>query len=123
MEGAIPLRAVPLAVECPECGSAAVVYSCDPHCCFNHVCANCRASFFLTTRLLGEAREEVGEWPAAGGRSDPTAPTAPCDRCGGLGVWSIAEEERGAGPDDRVRRGVCVDCGAMLAVEIAAEAP
>ena len=46
-----------------------------------------------------------------------------CDRCGGLGVWSIAEEARGAQPDDRVRRGVCVDCGAMLAVEIAAEAP
>ncbi len=121
------LRAVPLTVECPTCRSRAVFYSCDPHCCFNHVCGDCRASFFLTTRLLGEARTELGEWPAASGPQDPTAPTAPCDRCGGLGVWLLVEgEERDAHRDaseEAQRRGVCADCGAMLAVDIALEAP
>ena len=113
-------QAIPLAVRCPDCGSAAVVYSCDPHCCFNHVCADCRASFFLTTRLLGEAGPEVAA-PAVSD-SDPTAPTAPCDRCGSLKVWSVTGGEP-ASAADPVLRGICIDCRALLAVLVTTEAP
>jgi hypothetical protein len=118
------VQAIPLTVDCPSCGSSAVVYSCDPHCCFNHVCAECRASFFLTTRFLGDARAELGAEPARAARADPTAPTAPCDRCGGIQLWSLADDDApGDGAGVGIRRGLCAECGAMLAIEIAAEAP
>jgi len=117
----VTLQAIPLTVSCPECGSGAVVYSCDPHCCFNHVCADCRASFFLTTRLIGEAGPEVDP-RSASHAADPTAPTAPCDRCGGLHVWSIAAGER-ASDANGAQRGLCTDCRALLAILITAEAP
>ena len=116
-------QAIPLTVGCPDCGSAAIVYSCDPHCCFNPLCADCRASFFHTTRLL-PTQAELGAWPVPGGSSDPTAPTAPCDRCGGLEVWSLVDpQDGGAPPEGGLQRGVCATCHALLAVEIAREAP
>jgi hypothetical protein len=118
----VTLPATPLTVVCPNCGSGAVFYSCDPHCCFNHVCGDCRASFFLTTRLIGDAGPELGA-PEAPGAGDSTAPTAPCDRCGGLHVWSLPADDTGSGGDEHTRRGVCADCRALLAVEVTTEAP
>jgi hypothetical protein len=120
-------RAVPLAVECPECGSAGVFYSCDPRCCFNHVCESCRASFFLSTRLLGETSAAFPDLAVGARGADTTGPTAPCARCQGIHLLSITIEES---PEDRGQRPavkdapkpvMCSDCGAFLAVEISAE--
>lgn len=41
-------------VRCPHCQSAEVVYSCEPKCCWNHVCGDCRTSFQLVTQKTGE---------------------------------------------------------------------
>jgi hypothetical protein len=104
-------RAIPLAVECPECGSAEVFYSCDPRCCFNHVCASCRASFFLSTHLLGEVSAVFPDLAVTPRGADTTGPTAPCARCQGIQVLSIAAGEGSA---------MCPDCGALLEVRITA---
>ena len=42
-------------VRCPQCNSADVVYSCEPKCCYNHVCAECRSTFELNTVKTGES--------------------------------------------------------------------
>jgi hypothetical protein len=112
-------RPIPLTVECPACHSTEVFYSCDPHCCFNHVCADCRASFFLTTRLI-EGAPPIDRPATPTAPRDPTVPTAPCDRCGGLQVWSLSSENEA---EAATHRGLCADCGALLLVEITAEAP
>jgi hypothetical protein len=52
-------------VRCPVCASPDVVYSCEPKCCFNHVCANCKATFQLVTHKAGQR--------------DPTTPIDACD--------------------------------------------
>jgi hypothetical protein len=108
----VAARAIPLAVECPECRSADVFYSCDPRCCFNHVCGSCRASFFLSTRLLGEANAHFPDLAVTPRGADTTGPTAPCARCQGIHVLSIAAEEA---------RALCSDCGALLEVRVTAE--
>jgi hypothetical protein len=117
----VSARAVPLAAECPECGSADVFYSCDPRCCFNHVCAHCRASFFLSTRLLGEVKSAFPDLPAGSRGADTTGPTAPCARCQGIRLFTIAVEDP-AGAGRAARTAMCSDCGAHLAVEISAAA-
>jgi hypothetical protein len=66
-------------VRCPTCGSAEVVYSCEPKCCFNHVCAECRSSFQLVSRKTGRFDRETAlatEEPLSG---DPTAACAACE--------------------------------------------
>ena len=123
----MPARAVPLAVECPECGSAGVFYSCDPRCCFNHVCEDCRATFFLSTRLLGEASAAFPDLAIGARSADTTGPTAPCARCHGIRLLSIAVEGNPEDPgegraEERAPEPVmCSDCGALLVVEISAD--
>lgn len=91
-------------VRCPECGGADVVYTCEPKCCFNHVCAECRASFELGTRKRGgEAHER---------RSDVEAPessdvTAACAACEGLRIYVVSEEGAAVVL-------ACADCGQEL---------
>ena len=52
--GLSPLKDV---IRCPQCASADVVYSCEPKCCYNHVCAECRSTFELNTVKTGQSDE------------------------------------------------------------------
>ncbi|MCI0343766.1 MAG: hypothetical protein L0216_21895 [Planctomycetales bacterium] len=86
-----------------------MAYSCVPTCCFNHVCAACRASFTISTVPAG------GEVPlaeraglSAGPPCDPTAPTTSCARCGSLAVSSGRDPEPLA----------CGSCYALLALRL-----
>ena len=77
----------PLVIACPQCGSTDVFYSCEPKCCFNHVCSNCRTTFEPFTTRVGEVTEDFAVPPEL----EPTAPAAPCARCGEARVFLSPE--------------------------------
>ncbi len=99
------MQLLPIDVNCPNCGSAAVTYTCEPKCCFNHLCGDCYCTFELVTKPSGE-RAVPEEKPR--GERDSLAPTAPCAVCGSLEVF-LAGEEPG-----RAERLVCVHCWSWL---------
>ncbi len=81
------IQLVPITAACPACGSADVVYTCKPECCFHHVCGACRTSFQLGTRLLPREIPPVEDAPE---EYDTAFPTASCAACGGFLVFQIA---------------------------------
>ena len=93
-----------LALACPICGSRDVFYSCEPKCCFNHVCANCKSTFEPVTHPTG-ARHPGAKAPE--GERDPSEPTVACAKCESTEVYVIE--------DGRL---VCCACGALLELEI-----
>jgi len=99
----MPLR--PLTVACPACGSENVTYTCEPSCCFNHVCGDCYSSFELFTELLGD-NPGAGQKPSQ--ERDSLAPTVACARCESLDVFMV---EEAASPS---RPLVCAACQASL---------
>jgi transcription elongation factor Elf1 len=99
------MKAVPPAITCPECGSRDVVYSCEPECCFNHVCGNCLASFELFTADLGG---ELSGVSFEEGERDCLSITVSCARCESLNV-SMVE-----GEGELAEKFVCGDCHASL---------
>jgi len=101
----------PLSFNCPKCGSADVVYSCTPSCCFNHVCSRCYATFEPETTRVSEYIGELGPLP----QSDLTGPTAPCARCGEYRLFAINDDALPAG------QLVCVSCRALLTIELKSE--
>ncbi|MBZ5561361.1 MAG: hypothetical protein LAP13_02965 [Acidobacteriia bacterium] len=103
----------PLVIACPQCGSTDVFYSCEPKCCFNHVCSNCRTTFEPFTTRVGEVTEDFAVPPEL----EPTAPAAPCARCGEARVFAIA------GNPDAPRQYVCAACRALLTLELGEIAP
>ena len=106
------MKLLPLTIQCPKCGSEAVAYSCEPDCCFNHVCEECLTNFQLVTRDLGgRVRGLDGARPEA--QKDSCAPTTVCARCGSLDIWKI--EDLAAGEAMRV---TCLSCEAMLEIGI-----
>ena len=94
------MQLVPITAHCPTCGSTDVVYSCSPHCCFNHVCGACRTSWQLRTSPAGRQAAPVEPAPDD---YDTSFPTAPCAGCGGL-VFQID------GTDELY----CAQCHALL---------
>ena len=106
------MKLIPISAKCPQCGSADIVYSCKPECCFNHVCNNCYTTFELETTRVGEVNEnlEISTQP------DPSAPTAPCARCGEPRVFAIEESA------DQPRY-VCAACKALLTLSYTEIAP
>jgi hypothetical protein len=95
------LRSLKDVVRCPQCGSAEVVYSCEPKCCFNHVCAECRSTFELNTVKTGQTdpiRVENQE-------PDSGDATTGCASCGSLRVAVLRTE-----PDIVL---VCGSCQAL----------
>ena len=93
-----------LSFACPVCGSKEVFYSCEPKCCFNHVCSDCRATFEPVTRAVGG--KEAGIEPP-----DPlpecTDPTVACAKCESTAVYAME--------DGRL---VCASCGSLLELEM-----
>lgn len=66
-------------IKCPHCGGSEIVYSCEPKCCFNHVCADCRSTFEINTKKTGQfdhAASTSAMEPASG---DPTTACASCE--------------------------------------------
>ena len=94
-------------VRCPTCNSADVIYSCEPKCCFNHVCSECRTSFELATHRTGSALNQHLEAsiqePSSG---DPAAPCAVCESL------RLAVIESNGGYSI-----VCANCGAVLQLQ------
>ncbi len=78
-------------VRCPKCGGSDIVYSCEPKCCFNHVCADCRSTFEINTHKTGafdrESRLEFTE-PESGD------PTTGCEACESLSLAVLHSDER-----------------------------
>lgn len=83
-------------------------YSCEPKCCFNHVCEDCKGTFEPVTRATGGHLSGV-EPPDP--LPDCTEPTAACALCESTAVYLLE--------DGRL---VCCDCGALLALELTAVA-
>jgi hypothetical protein len=88
-------------VRCPQCNSADVVYSCEPKCCYNHVCAECRSTFELNTVKTGESDPIWVE----NKEPDSTEATTGCASCESLRVAVLRSE-----PDVIL---VCGDCQAL----------
>src|SRR5215510_10271101 len=79
-----------LRVACPSCGSQEVAYTCQPECCFNHVCESCLASFELSTELReGSAESAEATRDADSSDADSCRPTVACARCHGLNVYQL----------------------------------
>ena len=94
----------PLRLACPRCASPDVVYSCEPRCCFNHVCAACRCTFQTATApRTGPQAGKLTGLLAPDPPPDSSDPTAPCSECRSIAVHALA--------DGRV---ACVRCGAVL---------
>jgi hypothetical protein len=89
-------------VRCPQCGGADVVYSCEPKCCFNHVCAECRSTFELNTKKTGESD------PIWVDNKEPESgeATTACASCGSLKLAVLRNNDAGTIL-------VCGDCQAL----------
>ena len=105
------MRLSPISISCPQCGSKDIVYSCQPTCCFNHVCNNCYTTFELETSKVGESQEAFVMPP----EPEPSNPAAPCARCGEAKVFAIVDS-----PGSRY---LCVSCKALLSLSLAEISP
>jgi len=79
-------------IKCPQCGGHEIVYSCEPKCCFNHVCADCRSTFEINTERTKTFDHQTpidAEEPLSG---DPTTGCPNCDSLK-LAVLSSSETE------------------------------
>lgn len=92
-----------LEMQCPTCGSTDVVYSCEPKCCFNHVCSDCTTTFQPVTIATGERLPGVAPPEPL---PDCTEPTVACEKCESTAVYAL--------DDGRL---VCTACGAVLTME------
>jgi hypothetical protein len=95
-------------IRCPKCGGADIVYSCEPKCCFNHVCADCRSTFEINTVKTGRFDRETSlqaEEPLSG------EPTTGCANCESLRVAVLTREG-----DETLL--LCADCRAVLKLAI-----
>lgn len=92
-----------LKLQCPVCGGGDIFYSCEPKCCFNHVCGDCRTSFEPATQATGKTRRIAppDDLP------DATDPAVGCCKCESVAVYV---------DDDGAL--VCADCGAVLTMEL-----
>lgn len=93
--------------ECPSCGSDGIVYSCEPECCYNHVCAKCLTTFELATTASDKAPFKADFTLP---EKEVTDPTTECDACGSNEVYVLEVES----PDENL---ICVDCNNLLSLE------
>jgi hypothetical protein len=92
-------------IRCPKCGGAEIVYSCEPKCCFNHVCADCRSTFEINTVKTGKWMEKDAAPPPV---EEPQSgePTTCCASCESLRVAVLQSE-------DSLTLLFCGQCGAI----------
>ena len=95
----------PLQVQCPSCGSGEITYTCEPKCCFNHICAVCYTTFELFTEPLGRTRTDL-QLPSR--QRDCLAATVACARCESVEVYMVPQAGGISGAL------VCVSCHALL---------
>ena len=79
-------------ITCPKCCGREIIYSCEPKCCFNHVCADCRSTFELNTVKTGSFDHTStieAEEPASG---DPATGCANCESLQVAVLSSTADE-------------------------------
>ena len=105
------MRLSPISISCPQCGSREVSYSCQPTCCFNHVCNNCYTTFELETTKVGELLDVFAMPPDP----EPSSPTTPCARCGEAKVFAIVDSQ---GPEY-----LRVSCKALLSLSFTEISP
>ena len=96
-------------VRCPHCQSAEVVYSCEPKCCWNHVCGDCRTSFQLVTEKTGEFDHKSAISPVEPESGDPTTGCAACES---MKLAVVRSEGFNTGTL------ICGDCRAVLKLAI-----
>jgi hypothetical protein len=101
----------PLVVQCPSCGSNEITYTCEPKCCFNHICGACYTTFELFTESLGRRLSDI-EQPRQ--ERDSLAPTVACAQCDSLEVYTVTPA--GGSPEALV----CAECHALLRLGFAA---
>src|SRR5215468_9247160 len=91
-------------IACPKCGGKEIVYSCEPKCCFNHVCADCRSTFEINTAKTGAV-----DAAAAAAAQEPESgdPTTGCANCEGLRIGVLSSDG-----DETLL--VCGKCHAVL---------
>jgi hypothetical protein len=77
-------------VRCPQCHGVGIVYSCEPKCCFNHVCADCRSTFELNTEKTGQTDAIVVE----NGEPESGDPTTGCASCGSLRMAVLRSSDK-----------------------------
>jgi hypothetical protein len=94
-----------LHIQCPSCGSSDITYTCEPKCCFNHICAACYTTFELRTEPLARTLTGLEKPP---GERDCLAPTVACARCDSIEVYAIEPTE--SAPDELL----CTDCHTLL---------
>lgn len=95
---------LPLQVVCPGCKDTQVAYSCEPRCCFNHVCAACKTTFqTATSPLEGPLGGKLRELAPPDPPPNSSDPTAQCSECRSIAVHALA--------DGRI---ACVRCGVLL---------
>lgn len=99
----MPLPTLKDIIRCPQCGSADIIYSCEPKCCFNHVCAECRSTFELNTQKTGRFDRE-----SAIDAQDPQSgePTTGCASCESLKLAVVIH-----GGDETLL--LCANCRAL----------
>ncbi|HSF33760.1 MAG TPA: hypothetical protein VLK82_25260 [Candidatus Tectomicrobia bacterium] len=100
-----------LQVQCPSCGSGDITYTCEPRCCFNHICGVCYTTFELFTEALGRVPTELAKPLQA---RDSLAPTVACARCGSLEVYRLEPA------DNSPSELACVECYTLLRLGFAA---
>jgi transcription initiation factor TFIIIB Brf1 subunit/transcription initiation factor TFIIB len=98
-----------LEINCPVCASRDVFYSCTPNCCYNHVCADCGATFEPVTKAKGGSAREVEPPDPLPEAADPTAA---CVKCDSTCVYLTEDNTL-----------VCAKCGLFLELEITEIAP
>src|SRR5579884_1978219 len=104
----MPLRALKEVIRCPKCGGTDIVYSCEPKCCFNHVCSDCRSTFEITTEKTGRFDQQStisAEEPLSGD------PTTGCAQCESLKIAVLS-----SGPGETLL--LCGNCRAVLKLAI-----
>jgi hypothetical protein len=89
---------------CPQCNAGTITYTCEPDCCFNHICDACYTTFELAT-IFRQQTCSVTDFDTPS--RDSCDPTLPCEQCESIEVYRFTLE-------DKTNTLVCVDCHALL---------
>ncbi len=95
------MELLPIKIACPVCGSENITYTCEPKCCFNHICDSCYSTFELATSIFGGDIETENFQLE---ERDSLAPTTACARCKSVDVYALKDSDTL----------VCASCHSLL---------